>query len=48
MGNTRVAPYSYCLDAHAGLHADLISWEMVRGGQTPPTLLLRPEVAVTL
>lgn len=29
MGNTRVAPYSYCVDAHAGIDADIISWEMV-------------------
>lgn len=28
MGNTRVAPYSYCVDAHAGLNADIISWDM--------------------
>lgn len=28
MGNTRVAPYSFCVDAHAGLDADLISWDM--------------------
>lgn len=28
MGNTRVAPYSYCVDAHAGLDADIISWDM--------------------
>ncbi|CBJ48305.1 conserved unknown protein [Ectocarpus siliculosus] len=28
MGNTRVAPYSYCVEAHAGLEADLISWDM--------------------
>ncbi len=31
MGNTRVAPYSLCVDAHAGLEADIISWDMVRG-----------------
>lgn len=30
MGNTRVAPYSFCVDAHAGIDADIISWEMVR------------------
>lgn len=30
MGNTRVAPYSLCVDAHAGLEADIISWDMVR------------------
>lgn len=30
MGNTRIAPYSFCVDAHAGLNADLVSWEMVR------------------
>lgn len=30
MGNTRTAPYSYCVDAHAGLDADIVSWEMVR------------------
>lgn len=30
MGNTRVAPYSLCVDAHAGLQADIISWDMVR------------------
>lgn len=29
MGNTRIAPYSFCVDAHAGLEADIISWEMV-------------------
>lgn len=28
MGNTRVAPYSWCVDAHAGLDADIISWDM--------------------
>ncbi|CAM9369104.1 unnamed protein product [Ectocarpus sp. 4 AP-2014] len=26
MGNTRAAPYSYCVDAHAGLDADIVSW----------------------
>jgi len=30
MGNTRVAPYSFCVDAHAGLEADIISWDNVR------------------
>lgn len=30
MGNTRSSPYSYCVDAHAGIDADIISWEMVR------------------
>lgn len=30
MGNTRVAPYSFCVDAHAGYEADIISWDMVR------------------
>lgn len=30
MGNTRVAPYSLCVDAHAGLQADIVSWDMVR------------------
>lgn len=30
MGNTKVAPYSLCVDAHAGLEADIISWDMVR------------------
>lgn len=29
MGNTRSSPYSYCVDAHAGIDADLISWDMV-------------------
>eukprot|EP00903_Cladosiphon_okamuranus_P013718 g12774.t1 len=28
MGNTKVAPYSLCVDAHAGLEADIISWDM--------------------
>ncbi|CAM9541948.1 unnamed protein product [Pylaiella littoralis] len=28
MGNTRVAPYSFCVDAHAGYEADIISWDM--------------------
>lgn len=28
MGNTRVAPYSWCVDAHAGLDADIVSWDM--------------------
>ncbi|CAM9808128.1 unnamed protein product [Scytosiphon promiscuus] len=34
MGNTRVVPYSYCVDAHAGLDADIISWSfgMEMGG----------------
>lgn len=30
MGNTRVSPYSFCVDAHAGIDADIVSWEMVR------------------
>ena len=30
MGNTRPSPYSFCLDAHAGLEADIIAWDMVR------------------
>ncbi|CAM9338919.1 unnamed protein product, partial [Hapterophycus canaliculatus] len=36
MGNTRVVPYSYCVDAHAGLDADIISWSfgMEMGGFT--------------
>ncbi|CAN0464321.1 unnamed protein product [Ectocarpus sp. 12 AP-2014] len=29
MGNTRAAPYSYCVDAHAGLDADVVSWSFV-------------------
>ncbi|CAB1100820.1 unnamed protein product [Ectocarpus sp. CCAP 1310/34] len=29
MGNTRAAPYSYCVDAHAGLDADIVSWSFV-------------------
>lgn len=28
MGNTRPFPYSFCVDAHVGLDADIISWEM--------------------
>lgn len=28
MGNTRVSPYSWCVEAHAGLDADIISWDM--------------------
>lgn len=28
MGNTRIAPYSWCVEAHAGLDADIISWDM--------------------
>ena len=31
MGNSRPSPYSFCLDAHAGIDADIVSWEMVRG-----------------
>ena len=30
MGNNPPVPYSYCVDAHAGIDADIISWEMVR------------------
>eukprot|EP00903_Cladosiphon_okamuranus_P014125 g13127.t1 len=26
MGNTRVVPYSYCIDAHVGLDADIVTW----------------------
>ena len=29
MGNTRVVPYSYCVDAHAGLDADIVTWSFV-------------------
>eukprot|EP00752_Nemacystus_decipiens_P006893 g6191.t1 len=39
MGNTRVVPYSLCVDAHAGLQADIISWDMymmVAGKHPPP------------
>ncbi|CAM9497882.1 unnamed protein product, partial [Laminaria digitata] len=28
MGNTRPSPYSFCVDAHAGLEADIIAWDM--------------------
>lgn len=38
MGNTRVAPYSLCVDAHAGLEADIISWDMVRRCYLPSML----------
>lgn len=30
MGNSRSSPYSFCVDAHAGIDADIVSWEMVR------------------
>ena len=36
MGNTRIAPYSFCVDAHAGVDADIISWEMVSASMTDP------------
>lgn len=29
MGNNPPVPYSYCVDAHAGFDADVVSWEMV-------------------
>lgn len=29
MGNTRVVPYSYCVDAHAGFDADIVTWSFV-------------------
>lgn len=35
MGNTKAAPYSLCVDAHAGLQADIVSWDMVRRGLFP-------------
>ncbi|CAM9369775.1 unnamed protein product [Laminaria digitata] len=28
MGNSRSSPYSFCVDAHAGIDADIVSWEM--------------------
>ncbi|KAG5178445.1 hypothetical protein JKP88DRAFT_350311 [Tribonema minus] len=28
MGNTDFLPYSYCVEAHAGAHPDVVSWEM--------------------
>ena len=30
MGNTRASPYSFCVDAHAGWDADIVTWDMVR------------------
>eukprot|EP00611_Tribonema_gayanum_P032799 TRINITY_DN992_c0_g1_i4.p1 TRINITY_DN992_c0_g1~~TRINITY_DN992_c0_g1_i4.p1 ORF type:complete len:592 (-),score=136.18 TRINITY_DN992_c0_g1_i4:586-2331(-) len=28
MGNNGILPYSYCMEAHAGSHPDIVSWEM--------------------
>ncbi|CAM9235118.1 unnamed protein product [Ectocarpus sp. 4 AP-2014] len=42
MGNTRVAPYSFCVDSLAGYDADIISWEMhmmVAGKHAAPPAL---------
>ncbi|CAM9732485.1 unnamed protein product [Hapterophycus canaliculatus] len=45
MGNTRVVPYSLCVDAHAGYDADIISWDMYMmvpgpSGVAPPAVEL--------
>ncbi|KAG5178427.1 hypothetical protein JKP88DRAFT_168701, partial [Tribonema minus] len=38
MGNTDFLPYSYCVEAHAGAHPDVVSWEMsMQIGNTPCT-----------
>ncbi|KAG5174971.1 hypothetical protein JKP88DRAFT_339673 [Tribonema minus] len=28
IGNNDILPYSYCMEAHAGAHPDIVSWEM--------------------
>ncbi len=48
MGNTKVVPYSYCVDAHAGLDADLISWSFVssRAGTVDVVPSLSPSLSL--
>lgn len=47
MGNTRSTPYSYCVDAHAGIDADIVSWEMVSDGTVREQLVFGVGVSST-
>ncbi|CAM9434592.1 unnamed protein product [Discosporangium mesarthrocarpum] len=54
MGHTPTSPYSFCVDAHAGEDADIVSWEMGSGlsfrecGRGTPVLELFVRSAMAL